>query len=69
MGLIVEPGDSCTYPDTSAEFSVDASGNGRFLFTSSGTSLALRNTTINGVTYTLVASKQADGNWRIDEVD
>lgn len=69
VGLIVEPGESCTYPGTSTEFSVDASGTGRFLFTSSGTRLVLRDTTINGVLYTFVASKQQDGNWRVEEVN
>ena len=68
VGLIVAPGESCTYPGTSTEFSVAANGTGQFLFTSSGTRLVLRNTTINGVTYTLVASKQQDGSWRVEEV-
>ena len=69
VGLIVAPGESCTYPGTSTEFSVAASGTGQFLFTSSGTRLVLRNTTINGVSYTFVASKQTDGNWRVEEVN
>ena len=68
VDLIVELGESCTYPGTSTEFSVDADGTGRFLFTSSGSSINLRNTTINGVTYTFVASKQSDGSWRVEEV-
>ena len=68
VDLIVELGESCTYPGTSTEFSVDADGTGRFLFLSSGSSINLRNTTINGVTYTFVASKQSDGSWRVEEV-
>ena len=68
VDLIVEPGESCTYPGTSAEFTVDADGTGRFLFTSAGSRIELRNTTINGVTYTFVASKQSDGNWIVEEV-
>ena len=68
VDLIVEPGESCTYPGTSTEFSVDADGTGVFLFTSSGSSITLRNTTINGVTYTFVASKRSDGSWRVEEV-
>ena len=68
VGLIVRPGESCTYPGTSTAFSVDSDGTGRFLFTSSGSRIELRNTTINGVTYTFVASKQSDGNWRVEEV-
>ena len=68
VDLIVRPGESCTYPGTSTEFSVDSDGNGQFLFTSSGSRIELRNTTINGVTYTFVASKQSDGNWLVEEV-
>ena len=68
VDLIIKPGEGCTYPGTSTEFSVDADGTGRFWFTSSGSSITLRNTKINGVTYTFVASKQSDGNWRVEEV-
>ena len=68
VGDVVAPGESCAYPGTSVEFSVDATGTGRFLFSSSGTRLVLRNTTINGVSYTFVASKQDDGSWRVEEV-
>ena len=68
VDLVVEPGESCTYPGTSREFSVDSNGTGRFLFASSGSSIELRDTTINGVTYTFVASKQGDGNWIVEEV-
>ena len=68
VDLIVRPGERCTYPGTSTEFSVDSDGNGQFLFTSSGSRIELRNTTINGLTYTFVASKQSDGNWLVEEV-
>ena len=68
VDLIVRPGESCTYPGTSTEFSVDSDGNGQFLFTSAGSRIELRNTTINGVTFTFVASKQSDGNWIVEEV-
>ena len=68
VDLIVRPGESCTYPGTSTEFSVDSNGTGRFLFTSSGSRIEIRNATINGITYTLVASKQSDGNWLVEEV-
>ena len=66
VGLIVRPGESCTYPGTSAEFSVDSSGTGRFLFFTAGTGIAARNTTINGVPYNFKASKQGDGTWIIE---
>ena len=68
VDLIVKPGESCTYPGTSTEFSVASDGTGRFLFTSSGSKIEMRNTTINGITYTFVASKQSDGNWLVEEV-
>ena len=68
VDLIVRTGESCTYPGTSTEFSVASDGTGQFLFTSSGSKIELRNTTINGVTYTFVASKQGDGNWLVEEV-
>ena len=41
---------------------------GRLLLAGSGSSIELRNTTINGVTYTFVASIQSDGNWIVEEV-
>ena len=66
VGLIVRPGESCTYPGTPAEFSVDSSGTGRFLFFTAGTGIDARNTTINGVTYNFKASKQGDGTWIIE---
>ena len=68
VDLIVRPGESCTYPGTSTEFSVDSDGRGHFLLISAGNSIEVRNSTINGVTYTFVASKQSDGNWLVEEV-
>ena len=68
VNLIVEPGESCTYPGTSAEFSVDSSGSGSFLIFSSGSKIEIRNSTINSVIYTFVASKQSSGNWLVEEV-
>ena len=68
VDLIVRPGGKCTYPNTSDEFSVDSSGTGHFLYISAGSRIELRNSTINGVTYTFVASKQSDGNWQVEEV-
>ena len=65
-GLIVESGENCTYPGTSFEFSVDASGRGRFLFFTSGNSITIEDSTINGVVYDFVASAQGDGTWLIE---
>ena len=68
VGLLVIPGESCTYPGTTTEFSVDSSGRGRFLFVTSGTKISLINTTFNGTPYTFVATNQGGGVWRIDRV-
>ena len=50
VDLIVRSGESCTYPGTSDEFSVDSSGTGHFLLISAGSKIELRNSNINGVT-------------------
>ena len=68
VGLVVRPGESCTYPETTEEFSVDSSGRGRFLVITSGTEIVLRITNVNGVIYTFVARKQDSGNWLVEEV-
>ena len=60
-GLVVESGESCTYPDTTVEFSVDSSGGGRFLIFTSGSSIELKDADINGVIYNFVAKAQRDG--------
>ena len=65
-GLVVGPGESCTYPGTTQEFWVDDSGRGYFLFSTAGTGIDMRDTTNNGVTYNFKASKQADGTWLIE---
>ena len=67
-GDILAPGESCTYPGTDAEFSVLNNGSGQFLFFTSGNNITIRNTTINGVSYTLVANKLASGSWEIEEL-
>ncbi|MDE2816196.1 MAG: hypothetical protein OXM03_13245 [Chloroflexota bacterium] len=66
VGLVLRPGESCAYPGTSVEFSIDSSGRGRFLFFQAGTGINVRNSTINGVRYNFAASKQSDGNWIIE---
>ncbi len=68
VGLLLRPGESCTYPGTSDELTVNANGSATFLFFTSGQSLNVINTTINGRVYTLVASRQSDGRWRIERV-
>ena len=68
VDLVVNTGESCTYPGRSDVFSVNSSGTASFLFISAGERIQVRNTTVNGVEYTLVASKQSDGTWKIKEV-
>ena len=67
-GLVVGSGESCTYPGTIDEFSVDSAGRGRFLvFTSEGR-IEISATTINGVVYHFAASQQGDGAWLVETV-
>ena len=68
VGLVVSAGESCVYPGTSAEFSVDSAGRGHFLTFTSGTSISLQDTQVNGVPYNFEASRQADGTWIITAV-
>ncbi len=68
VDLIVNPGESCVYPGTSVEFSVDSSGQAHFLFLTYGNSLSLRDSTVNGVQYDFAANKQSDGGWIITAV-
>ena len=65
---VLAPGESCTYPGTETEFSVLNDGRGKFGFFTSGNSLNIKNTVINGQSYTLVAKKLASGSWEIEEL-
>lgn len=67
-GLILRPGDSCTYPGTSTELTITTDNRARFGFVTAGTGISLINTTINGVRYTLVVTKQPDGTWLIERI-
>ncbi len=67
-GQTVRPGESCVYPGTDLEFTVLASGSGRLGFFTSGRSLNIVNTTINGQRITFVANRQDDGSWLIERV-
>ena len=68
VGDTLEPGESCTYPGTDTEFSVNSNGNGQFLFFSSASRLNIRDTQINNTSYTLVAEKRNSGDWEIKEL-
>ena len=68
VGDVLAPGASCTYPGTDVEFSVNNNGIGQFLFFTAGNNLNIKDTEINGVSYTLVAKKLASGSWQIEEI-
>ena len=68
VGDVLAAGESCTYSGTDTEFSVSSNGNGQFLFFSSSSSLNIRDTQINNVSYTLVAEKLSSGSWQIKEL-
>ena len=61
-------GESCTYPGTTDDFSVNARGRGSFLDRLAGIRIRINNETINGRVYDFAASHQGDGVWRIDRV-
>ena len=67
-GLIVRIGESCAYPGTTDEFTVNARGRGRFLSFLAGIRINVPNESINGRVYDFGASHQGDGVWRIDRV-
>ena len=67
-GLLVGIGQSCTYPGTTDEFSVNARGRGSFLGRLAGIRIRINNETINGRIYDFAASHQGDGVWRIDRI-
>ena len=67
-GLLVGIGESCAYPGTTDEFSVNARGRGSFLDRLAGIRIRIDNETINGRVYDFAASHQGDGVWRIDRV-
>ena len=67
-GLVVNPGESCTYQGHT--FSVSASGRGSIAFFSSGNLIDARGSTINGVRWNFYASKNSGSNsWTIHTAD
>ena len=68
VGLLVNPGESCTYPGTTDEFSVNVRGRGSFLGQLAGIRIRINNQTIGGRVYDFEASHQGDGVWRIDRI-
>ena len=68
VGLLVGIRESCTYPGTMDEFSVNVRGRGSFLGRLAGIRIRINNETINGKVYDFEASHQGDGVWRIDRI-
>ena len=68
VGDVIQPGGSCTYPGTTNVFSVDATGQARFLFFTAGGNLRIRDANINGRRYTLVTERSEDGGRIITEL-
>ena len=67
-GLVVNPGESCTYKGST--FSVSSSGRGSIAFFGSGTSIDTRGSTVNGVRWNFYASKNSGSNsWTIHVAD
>lgn len=68
VGDILVPGEGCIYPGTDIKFLVLNDGSGQFLSFTGQNALNLRNTTIDGRSYTIIASKRNDGSWEIKEI-
>ncbi len=79
VGDVLAPGESCTYPDTDATFSVLDNGQAQWHIpdlppllqwinqTAISGSLSI-STTINGETYHFVAEELSSGSWEIKEI-
>ena len=67
-GQMVRSGESCTYPGTTDEFTINERGRGRFLGRLAGIRIRINEESINGRVYDFEASHQGDGVWRIDRV-
>ena len=68
VGMTLSSGQSCTYPGTTDEFSVNVRGRGSFLGRLAGIRIRINNQTINNRVYDFEASHQGDGVWRIDRI-
>ena len=68
VGLVLRLEQRCTYPGTSDEFWIDASGLGHFLFLTASATINAQNANINNHPYDFAARKQNDGTWIIEVV-
>ena len=69
LGLLLRPGDACTYPGRSDMFSVDEDGRGHFLIVSSTRAINIPNRVYQGQLYDFRAEHRGDGLWRIDRLE
>ena len=69
VGMTLSHGQTCTYPGTGDEFSINVRGRGSFLDRLAGIRIRIGSETINGRVYDFLASHQGDGVWRIDRVE
>ena len=63
VGMVLRPGESCTYPGTSNALTINPDGTASFLFVTSGSAI---NVTSGNVS--LQATRQSDGSWRVERV-
>ena len=68
VGLLVSPGESCTYPGTDEAFTVNVRGRGQFLTYLRGIRIDVSNETVDGQVFDFRASHQGDGVWLIERV-
>ncbi len=68
VDLVLEPGDACLYPGTSAIFAIDETNMARFLFVSSSQRIDVVIESLDGVPVRLVASRQGDGTWLVEQM-
>ena len=68
VGLLVGIGESCTYPGTTDEFSVNERGRASFLGQLRGIRISIDNETINGRVHDFEARRRGEGVWRINRV-
>ena len=68
VGQVLRLDETCTYPGTSDEFWIDASGFGHFLFLTASVTINAQNANINNHPYDFAARRQSDGTWIIEVV-
>lgn len=67
-GMRLSVGDDCTYPGTDERFTVNDDGDGSLGFITSGSSIYITDSSINGQVINFEADKQPDGTWLINRV-